>query len=170
MPPKGKPPSGSEGLGGLFKGIGNVIDLLSELAEKGEGLRRTKEFAGTGALKDLKGVYGFSVKVGLGGEPTVESFGNIRETEKGPVVEEIREPLVDLFDEGETIQIVVEMPGGEEKDIVVEVKDDILTINVETGKRKYGKEVLLPAKVDPASLSRSYKNGILEITLKKVGR
>lgn len=167
MPPKGKTPRGSEGLGGLFKGIGNVIDLLSELAEKGEELRQTKEFTGTGALKDLKGIYGFSVKVGLGGEPTIQSFGNIRETEKGPVVEEVREPLVDVFDEEQTVQIVAEMPGVEEKDVVVEIKDDILTVAAETGMKKYSKEVLLPAKVQPAPLSKSYRNGILEITLRK---
>ncbi|MBI4530714.1 MAG: Hsp20/alpha crystallin family protein [Candidatus Latescibacteria bacterium] len=169
MPQKGKKVSGGEGLGGLFKGIGNVIDLLSELAEKGEEIRQMKEFTGTGALKDLKGIYGFSVKVGLGGEPTVQSFGNIRETEKGPVVEEVREPLVDLFDEEKTLQIVAEMPGVEEKDVIVEIKDDILTITAETGKKKYSKEVLLPVKVRPTSLSKSYRNGILEITLQKAG-
>lgn len=159
---------GVEGLGGLFKGLGNVIDLLSDLAEKGETLRQTHEASGSGALKDLKGVYGFSVKVGLGGEPTVQSFGNIKETDRGPVVEEVREPLVDVFDEPGVVQVVAEMPGVDEKDIVIDIKDDILTIAAETGKKKYSTEVVIPGKVDMATLSRSYRNGILEINLQKV--
>src|SRR5574337_677518 len=112
------------GLGDLFKGIGDLVELLKEMEAEGKTeTTRTGELRGKGRLKDLKGVYGFSVKVGLGGEPTVETFGNIKKGEEGAVVEEIREPLVDIFDEHETIRVIAELPGVDAGDITVEMKD-----------------------------------------------
>lgn len=87
--------TGKLGLGGIFKGIGNLIDLATKLQQEGKS-----EFSRTGEIKGLgskggKAVYGFSIKLGgLAGEsPQVETFGNIKKDEKGaPVVDEVREP------------------------------------------------------------------------------
>lgn len=167
----GRKGEGGFGLGDLFKGIGDLIELLKEMEAEGKTeTTRTGELRGKGRLKDLKGVYGFSVKVGLGGEPTVETFGNIKKGEEGAVVEEIREPLVDIFDEHETIRVIAELPGVDAGDITVEMKDDILTISAEGKDRKYSKEILLPAKGKRESLKTSYRNGILEVTIAKVGK
>jgi HSP20 family protein len=155
------------GLGGLFKGLGNFIDTANKLAEKGEELSRTGEIKFSGlekikGLKDLKGVYGINIRTLADGRPSVQPFGNIRKTPKGPVVEEVREPIVDVFDEAEEIHIVAEMPGIEEKDINLDINGDILNISSEGEKRKYQKEILLsrPAKKD--DMTWTYKNGILE--------
>ncbi|KPJ51960.1 MAG: hypothetical protein AMJ37_03830 [Dehalococcoidia bacterium DG_18] len=154
------------GLGGLFKGIGNLLDLVSKMAEEG-----TEEFSRTGDIKGLgdkiKGVYGFSVKVGLGGKPVIEQFGNIKATDKGAVVAEVREPIVDVFDEEDSVLILAELPGVEESDIYVEVSDDILNLTAEGKDRKYSKEVLLPSAVDANTMESSYKNGVLEMKLTK---
>lgn len=173
MAEKKRSPEGRRGfgLGDLFKGIGNLIDLLAEMEAEGKTeVTRTGELRGKGGLKDLKGVYGFSVKIGLGGEPTVETFGNIRETQKGPVVEEVREPLTDIFDEKDSLRVIAEMPGIEPSEIKVDLKDDILTIAAEGQDRKYSKEVLLPAKGRPDALKISYKNGILEVIIPKAAK
>ncbi|MBU0713257.1 Hsp20/alpha crystallin family protein [bacterium] len=156
------------GFGKLFKGIGNFIDLVGQMTEKGEEfVEKTKEFHGEGALKDLKGIYGFSVKVGLGGKPTVEPFGNVKSTPKGPVVDEAREPIVDIFEEENEIQILAEMPGVEEQDVELEINGDILILSAAGSDRKYHKELLLPSQVEPEALSRSHKNGIFEARFKK---
>ena len=156
------------GLGGLFKGIGNLMELVSDMAEKGESeVSRHGEFKVKGIDK-ARGVYGFSVRMGLGGMPTVEHFGNIRATDEGPVVAEAREPLVDTFDEGELILIVAELPGVDESDIQIEVQEDILTLSAK-GQRQYAKEVLLPSPVDADTMESTYRNGILEIKLRKTG-
>ena len=156
------------GLGDLFRGIGDLIELLKEMEAEGKTeVTRTGELRGKGRLKDLKGVYGFSVKVGLGGEPTVETFGNIKKGDAGAVVEEMREPLVDVFDEKGTIRIIAELPGVEADGIKVELVGDILTIAAESKDRKYQKEVLLPAKGMRESLKTSFHNGILEVTVAK---
>jgi len=154
------------GLGGLFKGIGNFIDLLSEMVEEGEEeVSRTGEFKVKG-LDQARGVYGFNVRMGLGGTPTVEHFGNIRATDEGPVVAEEREPLVDVFDEGELILVVAELPGVDKDDVQIEVQDDILSLSA-TGERKYVKELLLPSLVDADTMETTYHNGILEVRLRK---
>lgn len=154
------------GLGGLFKGLGNFIDLLSDMVEEGESeITRQGGFKIKG-LEKARGVYGFTVKTGLGGIPRVESFGNIRETERGPIVAETREPLADIFDEGELILVVVELPGVAEEELEVDVRDDVLSLSTK-GEKKYVKEMLLPDLVDPATVTTSYKNGILELRVNK---
>jgi len=158
------------GLGGIFKGIGNLVDLATKLQQEGKSeFSRTGEIKGLGS-KEAKGVYGFSIKLGgLAGEsPQVETFGNIKRDEKGaPVVEEVREPLVDVFEEADKIMIVAEIPGVEEEKIEIVVKDDILEVKAEDSDTKYHKEILLPSKVKKETLCSTYKNGVLEITLTK---
>lgn len=156
------------GLGGIFKGIGSFLELISELAEKAPAEVRREGQVGPLGEKGLTAVYGFSVKVGGEGRPTIERFGNVREKgPQGPVVDEVREPLTDTFDEGEFFLVVAEMAGVNEADIHYEVKGDILLLSGQTGDRKYSRELLLPAPVDEKRVSHSYKNGILEVKLWK---
>lgn len=157
------------GLGGLLKGLGSIFDLISQMTEEGlSEVTRMGEIEGLG--KGIKGMYGFTVKTGLGGSPEISSFGNIRATEKGAVVEEVREPIVDVFDEEDKVLVVAELPGVQESDIQVQVEGDILTLSAETSDRKYAKEVLLPRRVDAATMRSSYNNGILELVFPKDGK
>ena len=155
------------GLGGIFGGIGKLIDSVAKMAEEGKS-----EISEKGEIKGLgdkaKGIYGFTVRTLAGGESKVEPFGNIKKTPKGPVVEEVREPIIDVFDEKEHILVVAELPGIEESDIKIDIKGDILTLSAERGEKKYSKEILLPSKVDEKSLVSSYKNGILETKLQRI--
>jgi HSP20 family protein len=155
------------GLGGLFKGIENLIDLAAKLKDSGGQISKEGEIDLSHLKEGMKGVFGFSVKTAVGGEPIVEPFGNIKQTPTGPSVEDVREPLTDVFDEEHEIRVLAEMPGINKDDIHLDLKDDILDIHAESGKRKYHKEVLLPAPVQPATMTSRYNNGILEI---KVGK
>jgi HSP20 family protein len=153
---------GKISFGGLFKGLGNFIELASKLSE--EGVERSGEISGL--PKGAKGVYGVSIRA-LAGKPVIESFGNIKETAKGPIVEEVREPLTDVFDEKDHILVIAELPGVSESEIKIEITEDILNISASNRDRKYAKEILLSSKVNPDSMKTSYKNGILEITFSK---
>jgi len=162
---------GDLGFGGLLKGLGNLIDAAAKLAETGEGMKKTGEFKLSGlekikGLKDIRGVYGINVRTLSDGSPQVQSFGNIKKTAKGPIVEEVREPIVDLFEEEASVQIVAEMPGIEEGDITVTLTDDIVTIHAAGSRREYRKEVLLLNPADESGMDWTYRNGILEITIK----
>lgn len=154
------------GLEGILKGFTDLVEKLGDLAEKGEQLSRTGEIQWKNREKDLKGVYGFSVKVGLGGEGVkVEPFGNIRKDEATgqSVVQEIREPIVDIFEEKDHTLVVAEMPGIGTGDVRIELKDDLMTIYAEKGEKKYRKEVLLPGSYSREKMQVSCNNGILEI-------
>jgi HSP20 family protein len=150
--------------------LGNLVDAANRLAEKGEERSRSGEIDLSGldkvkGLKDLKGVYGIRVRTLADGRPSVQPFGNIKRTPKGPVVEEVREPLIDLFDESYSIHVVAEMPGIEEKDIRLEIQGDTLNIQADGESRKYQKEVLLSREAKTGDMSWSYKNGILEVKI-----
>ena len=155
------------GLGGLFEGLGGLVDLVGNMVAEGESLkRRTGSFQVKNLGEEARGVFGVSVRLGLGGEPEVQRFGNLRTGEDGPVVADVREPLVDVFDEGARIVVAAELPGVAEDEIEVQVEGDILRLETR-GARRYAREVLLPAAVEPASLTRSYRNGILELGMDK---
>lgn len=150
----------------IFQGLGSLIDFISKMEQEGkEEERREGEFASPSGR--IKGVYGFSVKQGIGGKPVVEPFGNVKKTAHGAVVEEEIQPVADVFDEKDHVLIIIELPGVEGKQIHTEVKGDILMLSAAGRGRKYAREVILPEGVDASTLSSKYRNGVLEIRMSK---
>lgn len=171
---RAKPPGGeagvnlSLGLGGLFHNIGELVEVLGKLSEAGE--RRTErqgEFKVEGLGDKARGVFGFSVRTGLGGAARVEPFGNFHKTESGVVVDDVREPMIDIFDESDELRITAEVPGVKDEDVIVTVRGDAIVIETK-GNRRFAKEIQLPSAVDGKSMRRTHNNGILEIVLKKI--
>jgi HSP20 family protein len=154
------------GLGGFFKGLEKLIDMAGKLEQAGTIIHEG-EFNSDEIKKNIKGVYGFTIKTAIGNIPKVETFGNIIKTPEGPKVNEEREPIVDIFDESDEVVIIAEMPGVEDSDIIIDIKEDILAISTKNLKKSYRKEILLPLSSDNNSIIRRYTNGILEIKLKK---
>lgn len=153
------------GLGGIFKGVSNLIDLASKLSEEAKEIKKEGEIKGLG--KEVKGVYGFSIKTLVGGKPVVETFGNIKQKKEGPVIEEVREPIVDVLKEENFIRVIVELPGVSKEDVKIKINEDILNLSAEKGERKYAKEILLSFPVKKEPVEFSFKNGILELKLEK---
>jgi HSP20 family protein len=120
-------------------------------------------------------VYGYSVKIGSDGKPTIREFGNMKPGLTGeggsPLnLTERREPLVDLIEDGETVKVVAELPGVEKSDIQLKATDHSLTISVDNPERKYYKELEFPVEVDEKTAKSTYTNGVLEIVFKKKQR
>ena len=65
-------------LGGLFRGIENLVDLAAKLKEAGGEIKKEGEIDLSRLKEGMKGVYGFSIKTAVGGKPVVETFGNIK--------------------------------------------------------------------------------------------
>ena len=156
---------GKIGLGGIFEGVGNLIDLASKLSEQTEEIKKTGEIKGLGGK--VRGVYGFSVRTLAGKKPVVETFGNIRRTKEGPVIEEVREPIIDVFEEKNFVRVIAELAGVSREDVKIKINEDILNLSAEKEERKYAKEILLPFSVKPDPVEFSFKNGILELKLGK---
>lgn len=172
---KKHPPDDKENvmsMGGFLGGLSNLLEKLTELAEKGEELRSSGELGGQGNSK-LRGVYGFTIKTGLSGDREggikVEPFGNVRKDEQTgqTVVHEVREPLVDVFEEADHVLVVAELPGVAAEEVRLFLQEDILTIVAEHGDKKYRKEVHLPATLPADRMSHVCHNGVLEIKIGK---
>ena len=145
--------------GGILTELGNFTQDITRMVEEGQTeMSKTGEISFDNAQK-RKGMYGISVRMGGDGLPRVDTFGRRPEADT-------REPIVDIFDEADRLQVIVELPGVEEKDIKVEIKETTLILTAGKGERKYKKEIDLgsPIKGEP---KKQYKNGILEINLKK---
>lgn len=145
--------------------IEEILHRLGQLAEgkdwAEEGQIGQDDETGEAGGKGLRGVYGFSVRVGAtqgGGRPDirVEPFGTVPRGERkgtarasspapgrspgqaGPPereqrvpVREVREPLVDVIAEDDGILIVAELPGIATDQLTWTVSDDVLTLSAE---------------------------------------
>lgn len=170
--------SGVESVQGIFQGLTDLVERLGDLAEKGEQLKRTGEFTvgshgQSGKDEDIKGVYGFSVKVGIGDqgaqEVDIQPFGNVHRNEDTgePVIESVREPMVDLFNEEDHVLVVAEMPGIGKDEVCLNVTGDILILSAEKDDIQYYKEIKFPVEIVKENMVLAVKNGVVEIRLKK---
>jgi len=77
-----------------------------------------------------------------------------------------KEPVVDLFDEGDHLRIITELPGVAERDIETSLEEDTLTIRINRAGWKPEHEVALPC-APKGKLEKSFRSGFLEIRVGK---
>lgn len=95
-----------------------------------------------------------------------------------------RLPRIDVRETDKAIEIEAELPGVDEKDVDVQIRDDVLTIRGEkkferadekegdwrVSERSYGsfsRSMTLPFSVDPGAVEATFKNGVLKLALPK---
>ena len=76
-------------------------------------------------------------------------------------------PLIDVLEEKDEVIVVAEFAGFDRKNLRIHVRNQHLTLSAEALDRKYHKSLNLPKGVIPNSIRTAYKNGVLEIRLKK---
>ncbi|MCL6579550.1 MAG: Hsp20/alpha crystallin family protein [Candidatus Bathyarchaeota archaeon] len=80
------------------------------------------------------------------------------------LIEEIREPLTDVFEEEDKIKVYVELPGVEKDDIQL----NLIGNSVELKAKNFYKIIALPTQcLNFDHVISKYKNGVLEITIPK---
>ena len=75
--------------------------------------------------------------------------------------------MIDVLEGNDDIAVVAEFAGFNKEDLRIHVKDQKLTLYAEASDRKYRKSLNLPKRVIPSTICTTYKNGVLEIRLKK---
>jgi len=158
----------------IINGLTDIAEKLSDISEKGQTVSKTGDFTFPSKEGGVRGVYGFSLKTGIGGKDDrikVEPFGNIRKDKKtgAATVQEIHEPLVDVFEDADATTLIAEMPGIGPEDIRIDVRDDVLTIFAEKGEKKYRKEMLLSHALKREKITVTCNNGIVTIRCGKAG-
>lgn len=107
--------------------------------------------------------------------PTPEHFPAEREA--------LLAPSIDVSETDDVIEVTAELPGIDEKDVDVEVADNLLTIKGEKKSKKeekkknyhliersYGsfqRAVPLPYEVDPDKITARFTKGVLTVTMPK---
>jgi len=76
-------------------------------------------------------------------------------------------PLIDIFQENNWITIVAEIAGFNRETLKIDVEDQRLTLSARAKDRRFYKSLNLPKVVIPNVMHTSYKNGVLEIKLRK---
>jgi HSP20 family protein len=115
--------------------------------------------------------------VGPDGKPKVREFGNVKSpfssSKQGsfftrPLISSEREPLADITTTDKEVKVAVEMPGVSKENIKISIYDNSLEVTTTgTEERKYHEVIDLPLETDIETATSTYKNGILEIVLKK---
>ncbi len=144
------------------------FDLFGNFDEMFDELIKGMESGQAGGGQGGPFFYGRSWSMRPGEEPEVREFGNIHPGEQTIEIGE-RRPLVDVFDSDGTVHVVAEMPGIEKQDVELSIDGRVLEIKASRGDRRYNETVELPAEVEENSAKATYKNGVLEVTLKKKG-
>jgi HSP20 family protein len=155
-------------------GIVELVNKLSKLSETAQTTQKRINFGKRGVI-DLR-VSSRPIRNTEVPKPT----GTIRINKPNPIVRKTqtilpstgeaineREPMIDVFEETNCLRVTAELSGAEDKQINLKVKGKILEINAENSKGKYSKKVQLPYTVDKKIIQSSYRNGILEVKLKK---
>lgn len=92
-------------------------------------------------------------------------------------------PVVDIYENEDTVVVKAELPGVDKKDIKVDLKDGVLTLS---GERSHEKEVKeenyyrkertfgsfhrsfsVPAEIDPDKIKAEFKDGVLKVEIPK---
>ena len=99
----------------------------------------------------------------------MEEFGNrqLKDSEGEPLISDEREPLTDIIEGNEEVSVTVEIPGVDKEDINLNVEESTLEITVDSPYRKYHKIVDLPCDVQPKTTKATYKNGVLDVVIRR---
>lgn len=166
----------SELQGGKSRGRGllGLINDLATLAEKSETYQKRVNLGKRGVIdirvssRPIKGSYARKpmdrLKIGKPKKetpptctPMPPAAGSIKE----------REPIVDVFEEENHVRVTVELPDVKEDEINLQVGNNTLTISADTLVGNYYKQVELPTPVEKDTVESTYRNGILEVKLRK---
>jgi HSP20 family protein len=170
---------GAGGFAGIVDALRGLVTQLSQAAEAAkqategatpEEAQHTRTFSVGG--KEAKMVFGYTLRMGQDGV-SAEPFGDVPEAPTRPASPQAaaapaRQPIVEMFEEGNAVVVVAELPGADPEGITCRVDGAHLLIET-SGERRYRKELTLPVSVRAEGLSQSFRNGILEVRLMRAG-
>lgn len=83
---------------------------------------------------------------------------------------EAMEPPVDVFEEGQEVIIVADVPGISLEELELKAEGSLVSLSSKsTARRNYRKEIRLEAELEPSSLRATCRNGVLEVRVQKLG-
>lgn len=165
---------------GLKMDLGELLNSAEDFNDRLEELRRRLKTAGgkevlsdeawrqggasiSGEIR-TRGVLGDrEFHIGTTGRPGPKQRG-----QAVPEPPEAMEPPVDLFEDGQDVTIIADVPGVSLEDLELKVEGKVLVLSTKNPvRRNYRKEIRFAFELDPDSLRAAGRNGVLEISLRK---
>ncbi len=75
---------------------------------------------------------------------------------------------VDIYEEGDTVRLVADLPGVEKESLDLQCDGEVLTIRASTDGRETTERVQLPVRVDEHSADATFNNGVLQVTFDRI--
>lgn len=75
---------------------------------------------------------------------------------------------IDIYEEGDTVRLVGDLPGVEKSSLDLQCDGEILTIRAATDGREMTERVRLPARVDEHSAQATFNNGVLQVSFDRL--
>lgn len=160
----------------------DFLKLLEDMEKRGETVRTIS--GSVGRPFGSKATYNYSVKLGIedgdfplkrGFHPRPRPVAHVRSIKGGtakPGPEPVRpddiesqELVVDLFDEGDCISVVAQVPYVKEEDVDIKIVDNTLKITAITPEGRIEKDI--PVSSGSRIAGANFRNGVLEIGLSK---
>jgi len=155
------------GLEGLLKSLGRSPAVKQRLEEAEKEMERRLREAPSGSTQARSSVVTMGIPPGARGRVTRRRrFVKERSGPQKRQPPKPKEQAADIFDEKDHIKVIAEIPGVEENDIRIDLENDSLTISVDSQGQKYGQQLKLPCE-PKGEVEKSYRNGVLELTIKK---
>jgi len=147
-----------------------IFDEMQRMFENDDFKELIEDMFRSGFDPNKRFIHGFSLNVGPDGKPRFQEFGNrpVKNPNGDPILSDEREPLTDIIEGNEDVAITVEIPGVEREDIDLNVTEDNIEITVDNPERKYHKCIEIPCKVKPKTTKATYKNGVLDVVVKRM--
>jgi HSP20 family molecular chaperone IbpA len=116
-------------------------------------------------------------------ELQVQRKRELEQKEEATIPARVFLPQADIYESGDALTVVLEMPGVEKNNIEVKVEDDVLKVEgkLDLSKYKglqplyteynvghYARSFNLSSKIDQGKIGAELKDGVLSLTLPKV--
>lgn len=149
-------------------------DLYDELERLGDLIDETMQKAfddsSKGTPTKRNHFEDFTLKINPNGKSRIRAFNNSQGRQAESEISDDPEPLIDVIDEGEAVVVLAALPGVDKEDIDLRLTENCLTFCVDAVDFEWYDELKLPARVNPKSARASYKNGVLEVKVEKLGK
>jgi HSP20 family protein len=154
----------------LFNDIYEELERLGDLID--ETMQKIFDNSSDNLQANRNRIRGFSIKIGSSGKPRIREMNSIQSpldaVDEADIIDD-GEPLVDIIEERNTFIVLAALPGVNKSDIDLRVTENCMTISIDTDDYEWYDEFDLPTKIEPKSARASYKNGVLEVKLEKLG-
>ena len=148
-------------------------DIYEELERLGDLIDETmqKIFDNSSSYSPARSnrIKRFSIKFCPDRKPSIREIHSFQLPKEEADINDDEEPLMDIIEEDDIFIILAALPGINKNDIDLRVTEKCLTISIDANDYEWYDELDLPSKVKPKSAHASYKNGVLEVRLEKLG-